>query len=298
MFFWFVRVAYAVGTVVLPIALLIFAVLARKRRRRAAALIAAALLCASARVYATHIEPRRLVVRRAEVFAGAPLRIVHLSDIQSDAVGDWEARVMGEVAAHEPDLVLHTGDLLHPIAPATVESELPKVTQVLSALAPTPVVTVVGDVDGWMRGDVVAGMTLLKDRGIRLPVGERYVSIFGLSLNHSAGGARALIQQWLSTVPDGDVTIVMGHRPDFAMDLAGLELDMALAGHTHGGQIRIPWFGPIVTLSDVPREWARGFRRIDNTYLNVSAGVGAEHAAGLPAIRVNCPPELTVIDMH
>ena len=64
-------------------------------------------------------------------------------------------------------------------------------------------------------------------------------------------------------------------------------------------QIRLPLFGPLITLSRVPRDWARGFRVIhDRIHLNVSAGLGSEHAANLPAIRVYCPPELTVIDVN
>lgn len=263
-------------------------------------MVALAVLAVGVRIYATHVEPRRLQIHRESVASddpdAEPLRILHLSDIQTDAVGEWEHRVVDEALALEPDLVIHTGDLLHPIAPATVRSELPKITAELARFGRVPMLTVEGDTDGWMDGEEVAGMQLLMNRAVRLEVKGRTVSIFGLALFRSAEGARGLIEPWLAEQPDDAFTIVIGHRPDFALELAGLDLDLALAGHTHGGQIRLPLIGPLMTLSAVPRDWARGFRTIhDGIHLDVSAGIGAEHAAGLPSIRFLCPPEMTLI---
>jgi len=308
-FFWLVRIVYDAATLLLPVVLVVAAFWAlREDRRRAAVLGVGALLLVGLRIYATYIEPRRLQIHREAMVAsprststteGEPLRILHLSDIQTDAVGAWEAHVIDEALALEPDLVIHTGDLLHPIAPATVRSELPKITEQLARFAPTPVITVDGDTDGWMEGEEVAGMQLLMNRAVRLELKGRTVSILGLSLFRSAEGARPLVEAWLADQPEDAVTLVIGHRPDFALELAGLDLDLALAGHTHGGQIRLPLFGPIMTLSAVPREWARGFRTIHaGIHLDVSAGIGAEHAAGLPSIRFLCPPEMTLIEVR
>lgn len=303
MFFWLVRIVYDGATLLLPVVLVLGAAWTfREDRRRAGWMVGLALLAGGTRTYATHVEPHRLQIHREEVTlarGGEPLRILHLSDIQTDAVGDWEKRVIDEAIALSPDLVIHTGDLLHPIAPATVRSELPKITAELARFGDVPMVTVDGDTDGWMDGDEVAGMQLLTNRAITLEVKGRTVAIFGLALFRSAEGARGLIEPWLAEQPDDAVTIVIGHRPDFALELAGLDVDLALAGHTHGGQIRLPLLGPIITLSAVPRDWARGFRRVhEGIHLNVSAGIGAEHAAGLPSIRFLCPPEMTLIEVR
>ncbi len=59
--------------------------------------------------------------------------------------------------------------------------------------------------------------------------------------------------------------------------------------------IFLPFVGPLITFTRIPRDWARGFREVGRTRLNVSAGIGAEHAHGLPSIRINCPPEMTLI---
>jgi len=61
--------------------------------------------------------------------------------------------------------------------------------------------------------------------------------------------------------------------------------------------VRLPFFGPLTTYSEVPKDWARGFRRIGIPYLNVSAGAGSNRFNGLPPIRFNCPTEMTLIEL-
>ena len=124
------------------------------------------------------------------------------------------------------------------------------------------------------------------------------IRLFGLSNgdSHNPESVRALVRDWLRTCAPTDFTILVGHSPDFVPAIQDLPIDLCLAGHTHGGQIRMPFVGPLITLTHaIPREWARGFRAVGCTRLNVSAGIGAEHAAGLPSIRLGCPPEFTVI---
>ena len=56
--------------------------------------------------------------------------------------------------------------------------------------------------------------------------------------------------------------------------------------------------GPLITLSRVPRSWARGGCQVSGSWINVSAGIGAEHAAGVPSIHFDCPPEMTLITVE
>ena len=91
------------------------------------------------RVYATHIEPKRFVLRTVVIKTGKvdrAYRIVHIADIQSDAVGDHEARVFNRIRALRPDLILHTGDLLQPLPPASLASEIPKLAAIFRTLSP------------------------------------------------------------------------------------------------------------------------------------------------------------------
>ena len=89
--------------------------------------------------------------------------------------------------------------------------------------------------------------------------------------------------------------IVLGHAPNFA--LGDVDADLLIAGHTHGGQVRLPWIGPLVTLSAVPRAWAAGATQLSGgRTLVVSRGVGMERVTA-PRLRFLCRPQLVVIDV-
>ena len=89
--------------------------------------------------------------------------------------------------------------------------------------------------------------------------------------------------------------VVFGHRPDYAMTHP--PGDLLIAGHTHGGQVRLPLLGPLLTLSDVPRAWATGHTVLPwGAHLLVSRGTGMErHEA--PRLRFFCRPEVAIIDL-
>mgnify|MGYP003322050790 FL=1 len=74
--------------------------------------------------------------------------------------------------------------------------------------------------------------------------------------------------------------------------------DLQISGHTHGGQIRIPFIGPLTIDSKIPKKWAQGFHKIGIPHLNVSAGAGSNHFNGLPSKRFNCPTEISDINVH
>lgn len=317
-------------------------------RWASAGLIFSALLVL-VRLYATRIEPSRLQVREVAIespklvvphpatplvvpppasapstAAARPLRILHITDIQCDAVGDYDEKAFARMKALNPDLILFTGDLLQPLPPATPESELPKIAALLETLhPPLGLFGVLGDVD-WRLADLardgIGGMRLLNNEdavvdlamntdadaggdpnsdGTDLP--RRRLRVHGLGLDESSGetgGGYDRVRRWLDSAAPGDFTILLGHRPDYILGVRDLAIDLCLAGHTHGGQIRVPGFGPILTLSGVPRELARGFHEVGATRLNTSAGIGCEHAAGLPDIRFFCPPEMTLIEIR
>ena len=89
--------------------------------------------------------------------------------------------------------------------------------------------------------------------------------------------------------------LVLGHAPDFA--LGKINADLLVTGHTHGGQVRLPWIGPIIILSRVPNSWAAGLTELPGGgKLLVSRGIGMERGYA-PRIRFLCRPELMVIDL-
>ena len=293
---------YESATVGLPIILVFLGALWAFRRRSPWFPWAAALVLGGIHVYATHIEPFRLQVREITIASSKvtrPLRIAHISDIQAAHVGAYEAEALARLAQLEPDLVIHTGDLLQTQALSEVPAELDKLEPMLEAIrAPLGRFHVTGDTD-WRIADHYGhfrGLTTLDDKGIVLRHGSDRIRLYGISVRsarHVEETAKR-IASWRAHDPDA-FNIVFAHPPDFILGLEAEPIDLCLAGHTHGGQIRLPFIGPLFIASRVPRELGRGFHPFGKTWLNTSAGIGAEHARDLPSIRFNCPPEFTII---
>lgn len=252
--------------------------------------------------YATRIEPRRLKVREVELTTTKltrPLRILHISDVQTARVTDYEEAVFRKMAELQPDLILHTGDLVQAGNREKDRQERAKLLALFGTLRPPlGVWHVHGDTDRHLvRLDAadLSPLRVLGDESVELATPGGPVSLYGLHLGSSENawdphpGAR----RWARDNPG--FKILLGHNPNYVMQAAEWPVDLCLAGHTHGGQIRIPFLGPPLILCNVPRHLARGWNRVGATWLNVSAGIGGEHAAGLPTLRINCPPEMTLL---
>lgn len=305
--FAIVRALYDTTTMWFPASAVVLAgfALASGQYRHAVLGTLVALGGASVRAYATHYEPTQLEVRRVTITTDKidrRVRIVHISDVQADAIGAWEASVFETIRTLRPDVLIHTGDLLQPQAPATFASELPKVQALLQRVdAPLGRYTIIGDTDGPLRKVLGRSkvMKLLEDSEHTIDVPGVRLRLIGLDTYtaRAPAEARASIEPWYRADPEA-FNIAFAHPPDFILAIDDLAIDLNLAGHTHGGQIRLPFIGPPVTLSRVPRHLARGFHQVGKTRLNTSAGIGAEHAHGLPSIRINCPPEVTLITLE
>ena len=272
-----------------------------RERLKIRAKLGCALACYAVGVYATFVEPRALQVERIELVSpkvDREVTILHISDIQTGSVGRYEKKVFQTINRLQPDLIVHTGDLLQPYWYKDRRQEQDKLAALFRSLHPAyGTFNVLGDVDRRLspaQFDELAGVTTLVNRSIPLQGKGVKFQLLGLSLHSSRRGDPALIKEWLQTTNAQEFTILFGHAPDYVLTLPDEAIDLCLAGHTHGGQVRIPFFGPFVTFSRVPKDWARGFRNIGKTFLNVSAGIGAEHAGQLPPIRINCPPTMTL----
>lgn len=278
---------------VVPLALSLFAIAVRDWRRILALLVA--LLLWGGAFYAFRIEPFSLEVNRHRVVSDelpGALRIVVLADLQTGTIGEYELGVLRRVAALRPDLVIFPGDHLHVGTRAEYLEQTRRFRDAWRRVGLEPRlggVAVGGDVDPpglWER--MFEGLpvrTLRSTRTVRL--GELYVT--GLSMRDSGDPTLEL-----PGVPGFHV--VVGHRPDYA--LGRVEGDLLLAGHTHGGQVRLPGVGPLVISSRVPRSWAAGRTALaDDRTLIVSKGIGMERGYA-PQLRFLCPPELVVVDVE
>lgn len=258
------------------------------------------------RYYVTTVEPQRLVVHHVRLETPKltrPVRLLHISDIQSGGITDYEVEMFEQIKALEPDLILNTGDLLQVVPPATFASEFPKLLALIQEVNPRlGTYAVYGDTERELygiRADQLAPLKILSSRSAQINTGGGIINLHGLSLYQSKNQlwATRTVEEWIEQTESGDFRILFGHAPDYALKVVDLPIDLCLAGHTHGGQVRVPWHGPLVIDSEVPKEWARGFRRIGIPYLNVSAGAGSNRFEGLPTLRFNCPTEMTLIEL-
>lgn len=160
----------------------------------------------------------------------------------------------------------------------------------LNFTAPQGVYAVGGntDVDQWQSVFDQRYITVV-DTTRRVDCPRSDVCVTGLSLEDSRNTRLSV-----ETVAER-FHICLGHCPDFA--LGDVHADLLLAGHTHGGQVRLPFIGPPVTLSKAPRGWTNGVTHLSGgRHLFVSRGIGMERGYA-PRLRFLCRPELIVIDI-
>lgn len=284
-------------------------VLWRRQSKALASLPAAALgLLLAAYWWSYHVVPHDLrveqhVLDRMHSPAVGTIRVLHISDIQAWRVGNHERRAVREAAQLRPDIVFHTGDYVDTrLSPDRdrVAAELRSLFREEELTAPLGVFAVGGNTDDGYR-DFFDGQTVdwLEDRSVVVDIqGGKRLAIVGLSAGTSRLRSRRDPLDVLRAAPPADLVFVIGHSPDYVMRLAGrASVDLALAGHTHGGQIVFPFFGPPLTLTGIPRRYAAGgLHDYEGIPLHVSRGVGMERGSA-PQVRFLCPPEICLLEV-
>lgn len=279
----------------MPVVLLLGAWLNRRRSRSMAvssALVAVAVLAVA--IDAFWIEPTWLQENHYAVSSSKvtrPMRIVVLADIQTDHFGDYERRVLQRTMDLQPDMILLAGDYLQ----VHNKGELPQLREEINEYlreinfrAPLGVYAVEGNNDNRDWATMFNNLPVHAPTETT-PVDADNVRVTCLSMRDSF---------WTNVaVPEADqFHIALGHSPNFA--LGDVRADLLIAGHTHGGQVRLPGLGPIITLAAIPRAWATGMTQItDDKTLIVSRGIGMERAEA-PRLRFLCRPELVIVDVE
>ena len=235
----------------------------------------------------------------AERSVGPPLRISVLADLQTDQVGEYEQEAVDRLLACNPDIILVPGDLFHGKTDL-FEEKLESLRQLLSRLkAPGGVYFTQGDVDPRHRVELMlegTGIIELENEIVRLEVRGRAVTLGGVDREYASAEAREVIRRLQDEPGEDDIRILVAHRPDVVQLLPdNCRIDLTVSGHTHGGQVVIPGFGPPMTLSDLPRKVAAGgLHELNGNRLYVSRGVGQERGQA-PRIRLLAPPEISLL---
>jgi len=269
---------------------------ARATLRAERAVLALAGVGLACFAYGYFVEPFWPQVTRVRIesakLAGAsrPLRVVHISDLHCDPRPRLEERLPDIVAAERPDLIVFTGDSVNsPQGLPVLRKLLPRLAQIAQTF----------DVRGnWDIG--YGGGELFGGTGVRELNGEAVrVEAAGTSLWVAGApfGSTDKIRDALKVVPPGAFTILLYHTPDEILDVAATgRVDLYCAGHTHGGQVALPFYGALVTLSKFGKRYESGLHRERDTWLYVNRGIGMEGGPA-PRVRFLARPEVTVIEL-
>jgi predicted MPP superfamily phosphohydrolase len=284
-----------------------------------------AALGAAGLTWAAGYELRAFTLRRVEVpvlAAGQrPLRVLHLSDLHLVPNQRRKRAWVRALAGLEPDLVVDTGDNLGHL------EAVPAVLDALGPLLERPGAFVMGSNDYYApmlknparyllpareprlgkarlptedlrHGLLAAGWVDLDNARARLKVDHREIELVGTDDGHIRADRYAEV----AGPADQSAALSLGvtHAP-YRRILDPMVSDgfgLVLAGHTHGGQLRVPGIGALVTNCDLPRRQARGLSTWSaggrQAWLNVSAGLGTSPYA---PVRFACRPEATLLTL-
>ncbi len=286
------------------------------------ALLAAPLALAA---YAIFIEPRRFrrVYARMRVprISGGKLDVLHISDMHFMRGDRAKLAFLRRLQGVPLDAVVVTGDMIEE------DAGIDYCVEALSGFKPAlGVFAVFGSHDRWYSGlrnsvlDLVVGgyhkgppndferlRRRLKEAGVVCLENES----IRVELPKSTTGGSAVAQDlWivgigdmfvdlddldgaLAGVPDDAFRILLTHTIESPEDLASHRFDAVFAGHSHGGQVRFPLIGPLITRSSLRREYASGVFEVAGTPFHINNGIGTGKWTG---IRFMCPPEATHIE--
>ena len=221
--------------------------------------------------------------------------ILLLSDLHQKRFGTNQARLLASIKRHPYDMIALTGDIVnrfHPDGEPAME--------LVARLKPKPIYFVNGN-NEWAATHrygfritgrlAAAGVTVLDNEAVILKRNGEQLRIAGV--DDLSSGKEALTKA-LPTTGNGTPTILLSHSPLIFPRAAAAGVDLILAGHTHGGQIRVPFLGTLWApdLGLLPR-WDYGEYHQDHTTLIITGGLGES----ILPIRFNIPPEIVFITL-
>ncbi len=248
--------------------------------------------------YTTLVEPRWLALERVDVpLPGLPasldgFTIAQLADLHRGPEVTQEdiASAVELALRQEPDLVVLTGDYVTGSA-----DYAPSCAKALSSLlASGDVLACLGNHDHWTDANVVAGalagagLTVLRNAAREVADGLWVAAVDDVWERH------ADLERALEGVPAGSMVVLLAHEPDYADQVAAVgRVSLQLSGHSHGGQVRLPFIGAPL-LPYLGRKYPAGLYRVGEMWLYVNRGVGLI----APAVRFNCRPEVTLLRLR
>lgn len=243
--------------------------------------------------------------RLPAAFSG--FRIAHVSDLHNAEFGEGNTRLLRMIAESRPDIIVITGDLVD-----SSRTDIDVAAAFAGACANTaPTYYVSGNHEALLsqaeyerlKTDLEAvGVTVLEDEAVRLERGGEEIALVGLAdplftvKSSLFGETPAMTRTKLRSLTgtEDDYTILLCHRPELFDVYVSSHIDLALTGHTHGGQFRFPFIGGLIAPDQgfFPKYDAGLFLESD-TNMIVSRGLGNS----IVPLRFNNRPELILIEL-
>lgn len=250
--------------------------------------------------YAKRVEPWALSIERVELRSPrvppeldgvtiGQLSDLHIGGATSQAFVRAAVRTLVDL---KPDLLALTGDLVH--VPGMAESVA---ATLRDFRAPLGSYITLGNHDHWHDADAVAGALrqsghiVMQNHSARLHINGAPLHIVGVD---DVWEKKHRLSQALSGVTVGEAALLLVHEPDVADNFApAFPFIAQLSGHTHGGQVRLPFIGAPAR-APFGRKYVMGQFDVQGMRLYVSRGVGMAE----PYVRFLCPPEVTLLTLR
>ena len=253
--------------------------------------------------WAFWLEPASLRVveqRVALTWPAQSLRVAVLTDLHVGSPFNGMTKLLATVDATNaarPDLVCILGDLVIQgvlggrfVPPEVIAAELRRLN------APAGVVAVLGNHDGWLDHDRVRealvrnGIRMVEDTAARLDSSSGPVWVAGVSDlwtgRHDLAAALSAVES------EREPVLLLTHNPDI-FPMVPARVTLTLAGHTHGGQVRLPFIGRPIVPSRFGQRYAAGHVVEEGRHLFVATGVGTS----IVPVRFRVPPAITILTL-
>ena len=242
------------------------------------------------------LEPQALELNQLQLesgFSGSPVRILQISDLHLSTFNSYLTKVAEQATALTPDIIVLTGDYLE--EQRNIRGVLDFLRQLKAQFG---IYAVQGNWEYWSRleGENLrrhfarAGVQLLINERVDVSIGSHHLSILGLDYPSGSDHLKTLMQL---SVPDR-FNVLLSHVPAFSHQYLEAHIGLVLCGHTHGGQVRLPWMPPFY-LPRYAGRFVAGMYHVSahHTPLYVSKGIGTS----ILPIRFLCRPELTLFTL-
>jgi predicted MPP superfamily phosphohydrolase len=230
------------------------------------------------------LEPEWVKVRRVRLGTGKPThRFVHCTDIHHKGDRAYLQSVIKRINAASPEFVCFTGDLIEE------KAFLAEALELIGTIR-SPVYGVPGNHDYWSKAAFADFSKAFEATGGRWLIDQQIVTPDG---KFCLLGATCFFSDRVPLKPVSTTkNIFLMHYPAWVKRLTGNAYDVVLAGHSHGGQVRLPFYGPVHLPFGVD-EYDMGMFKTTSGPLYVNPGIGWYPYP----IRFNCRPEITVFEI-